>query len=519
VKIRRRLDRRSAAIVALGLLGIYLLTMGGHTYSVDGEIYLASTRSLLHHTTVMQPTSDLDGIVILIAHKNGGLTTAAPLGTLLLFAPGYVLGKVLSMPFGPASRQEVLRLVYLSANSVFTAVTAGILVLLSRALGASRKSAVLLAVAFGLGTWAWAHSQTDFSEPGTAMLLTAAIFALTRWWKQRSSRSAALVGFLIGVTVLTRSSTLLFIPIVFIAGLSQPKATGDSSRVRQACFFMAGGLIPGILFAANAWLRFGNPLDNGYPPLTYATPIYEGLFGLFLSPGKGMIWYAPVTIVVLFGLRQTWIVNRRYSAMVLALVAAHLVVYSRFEMWSGENAYGPRYLIPLLPIIISLVSPIIDTGQQWVHGVKVAALVGFLVPGILGASLYFNAVYWNASANVSANLHIESPTPTQQYLAWNFQPRSSPIALNIRALPQLARNTIARIHGHPGGITSLPAPFEDRIYWYAQAIEPDFWWAWWPTKKADAGAYLFAIIPAACFAIATRLAIRLRRQVGHDPAI
>jgi hypothetical protein len=492
--------------------------MGGHTYSVDGEIYLAGTRSLLHHTTVMQPTSDLDGIVILIAHKNGGLTTAAPVGTLLLFAPGYILGKVISMPFGAASRQEVLRLVYLSANSVFTAITAGILVLLSRALGASRRSAVLLAMTFGLGTWAWAHAQTDFSEPGTAMLLTASILALTRWWQHRSPAAAAAVGFLIGATALTRSSTLLFIPVLFVAGLSRVKATAEHGRFRQAIFFIVGGLIPGVIFAANAWLRFGSPLDNGYPPIIYATPIYEGLFGLFLSPGKGLVWYAPVTIVVLFGLRQSWLANRRYSATVVALLVAHLAVYSRFEMWSGENAYGPRYLIPLLPLIVALVAPIIDSGQHWARGVKAAATIGFLVPGVLGASLYFNAVYWNSSANLSANLHIESPTPTQQYLAWNFQPRSSPIVLNIRAVPQLARNTIDRFHGRSGGITPLPAPFEERIYWYARAIEPDFWWAWWPTKTASGAAYLLAIFPTACLAAAARLAIRLRRQGDHDPA-
>jgi len=507
----RRLDRTAALAVTLVLLGVYLVTMGGHTYSSDGETYLAGTRALVHHTTVMSPGTDMDAIVSLVQQKNGGYTTAAGVGTLLLFAPGYIAGKAVSLAFPVAAREEVLRLVYLSANSLFTALTGGLLVLLCRALGARRRSAVLLALVFGLGTWAWPHSQTDFSEPGTMLMVTATMLASVHWWRSRSLRWPALVGLLAGFTVLTRASTMVFLPALFFAGFIGAKRPRPE-KVRQAVAFAAGGVIPGVLFAVNAWLRFGSPFDNGYPPMKYATPVYEGMFGLIFSPGKGLLWYAPVCIVVLFGLRQSMLAHRRYTLTILAIFVLHATVYARFEVWSGENAYGPRYLVPLLAVFVALLAPIIDSGSQWLRGVRLAGVVGFLIPGLLGATMYFNAVYSYSELHLMADINVEAtPTPTQQYLAWNFQPRSSPLILELRAVPKLFENSAARLRGEDGGITPMPVPYEERIHWYARAIEPDFWWVWWSAKDLPAGAYLLGLVPLACLVGAAGLGRKLRR--------
>ena len=56
-----RSNRRAAVIVVLLLLGVYWTTMGGHTVSVDGEMYLAGTRSLVRHTTVIYRPAEIDG--------------------------------------------------------------------------------------------------------------------------------------------------------------------------------------------------------------------------------------------------------------------------------------------------------------------------------------------------------------------------------------------------------------------------------------------------------------------------
>lgn len=514
-------DRRAALSVGLILLGVYWLTMGGHTYSVDGETYLAGTRAMFQGTTVLTPGTDLDGVVVTVTNLNGDPTTAAPIGTLALFAPGFLAGKLVAWPFAIEQQEEIVRLVYLSANGVMTAVTGALLFFLCRRLGAGRPAATLLSLTFGLGTWAWAHARTDFSEPGTAMMVTASVLAAVTWWDRPASRrAAALTGLLAGCAVLTRASVLVFVPILLLAGLVQRSEVSLRQRATAAAAFCLGGVPPALAMAINAWIRFGDPLDNGYPLLRYSTPLYEGLFGLFMSPGKGLLWYAPVCIVVLFGLRTSYLRNRRYALTIMSMLVAHAAVYARFDIWSGENAYGPRYLIPILPVIIALLAPVVDTATHWRRGVRIAAVVGFLIPGLLGSTMYFNAVYFRHQPSLVADMGFTEMTGEQNRIAWNFYPRTSPLMLQFRSLPDLARNTIDRIQGEPGGITPLPAPYEERIHWYARAVQLDTWWAWWPTKDAPNAIYLLLTLPLAALAAGLRL-LRTGRRIDdeHDAAI
>lgn len=387
--------------------------------------------------------------------------------------------------------------------------------ILCRLLNASRRSAALLAIAFGLGTWAWPHSQSDFSEPGTAMILTAATIASVLWWRNRTLRRAALVGLLAGCVVLTRSSTLLFVPIFLAFGFAREPSDAEPTRSRQVLAFAAGGLAPAVLFAVNAYVRFGSPIDNGYPNMSFTTPVYEGVFGLFLSLGKGLLWYAPVCIVSVFALRRSVIAQRRYAAFVGAIMIAHLAVYARFQIWSGENAFGPRYLIPVLPLLVALIAPVIDSGREWLRGVKLAAVVGFLIPGLLGSTMYFNGVYIDNAYDVTKNM--DSPgslTAVQQYVAWDFQPRSSPLLLHVRSLPDLFKNTVDRLQGEPGGIKPIPAAPEDRINWYTNAINLDVWWAWWSAKGLSRFGYIFLLAPAVCLWLGVRLLRKLLAPIG-----
>jgi len=166
-----------------------------------------------------------------------------------------------------------------------------------------------------------------------------------------------------------------------------------------------------------------------------------------------------------------------------------------------------------------LIAPVIDSGREWLRGVKVAAVAGFLVPGLLGSTMYFNGVYWDQAFEVTKNM--DSPgtlTSVQQYVAWNFQPRSSPLMLHVRSLPDLFTNTIDRLQGQPGGITPLPVPYDERIHWYSRSIELDMWWAWWPSTGSSSWAYLYLLVPAAALAGAACLLHRLRREAGAVPA-
>jgi hypothetical protein len=517
-RLRPLSDRRLAVVLVLCLFGGYWLTMGGHTYSIDDEGYLAGARALAHHTTLLTPTPDIAGTIAVVPHKNGGSTIASPIGTLALFTPGVIAGKIFSIPFPDGSKQEAARLIYLSTNSLLTAMTAGVLFLLCRALGSTRRSALLLAVVFALGTWAWPHSKTGFSEPGTSLMMTSALLALVSHWKRKSLRSAYWVGLFVGCAVITRSSSALFVPILLGAALS----VVDWKQWRQlatiAAGFALGGLLPLAAFSINAWLRFGSFLDSGYPPIPFTTAPLEGVFGLLLSPGKGLLWFAPICIVAVFGLRQSFLLQRRYTVVVLLILSAHLAVYARFSVWSGEAAFGPRYLVPLLPAIISLLAPVLDTAVHWRRGAALAGTVGFVVSGLIGGSMYFNAVYAQTWPEVSGDLRIESPTYEQIQVAWQFLPSDSQLGLYLQSVPTLIDNSKDRLAGRGSGMVPVPVNYQERIFWYNSSIQPDYWWAWW-SERGDAPMGYFALLVPVFLWGGAWAVVRRGRRLAASPAM
>ncbi|MSZ88285.1 MAG: hypothetical protein F2585_02985 [Actinobacteria bacterium] len=510
----KRADRRRGIAIGLMLLAVYLVTMGGHTYSIDDEGYLAGSRALLHGTVELDQQSDLTGKIAATRSKDGEWTSIAAIGVLILDAPGVALGRVASFGFPADQREDVIRLGFLATNSVLTALTGMVLFFLCRRLGSSRRAATILALAFGLGTFAWPHSATGFSEPGTALMLTLAMLVSVRWWEERSWRLAALVGLLAGCVGLTRVTTFVFVPVFLLAGIVGRARFDRRETIRQSMAFGAGSLVVFLVFAANSYIRFGK-LGAGYSGLELVTPFYTGMFGLFLSPGKGLVFYAPIVIVVLFALRQSYLANRRYALVVLAIMTLHLVVYSRLVFWAGDDAYGPRYLIPLLPICIALLAPVLDTGRQWIRGAIVAGVAGFLVPGLLGSLMYFNAVGWAQRSEVMRERNTTKGDWLQAQLVTHFNPSYSPLMSFVRSVPLLGDSISEQLAGDGISAESVPDTFDTRLNWYAGSIQPDFWWWWWALKDGSALLYAFLLVPVAAL-ISSVLLFREPRRAGEQ---
>src|SRR5204862_342052 len=56
--------------------------------------------------------------------------------------------------------------------------------------------------------------------------------------------------------------------------------------------------------------RFGNPFETGYGAqatlAAYTTPMVVGLYGLLISSGKGVLWFAPALSSAPWGWRAMW---------------------------------------------------------------------------------------------------------------------------------------------------------------------------------------------------------------------
>lgn len=470
--------------------------MGGHSYSIDEELYLSATKSFVHlSSTVDLADSSMVRNIPLLSEQDDRGVHGVPFGVLVLYAPFAIAASLLSQFFSGNTSHEVYRLIFFSATSFYTALVATFLFLMSRLSGLNKRRAVSLSLIFGLCTYQWQYSANAFPQTLSALTILGSFFYWSRYEENPSSTTKlSMSGFIFGLSVAVRLTNVLFLPLFLLAVFVS--SNGELKMRIKSLFIFCLSSSPMIFISGwFNWLRFGNPFATGYGKINFDTPIYEGVFGLFFSTGKGLIFYAPISVVALFGLRKALISFPVRNTLAISIVLVQVAFYGRFEFWSGENAYGPRHLIPVLPLVCILVIPLARIGKQWLVGMWVAAITGFIFSGLMGKLMYFNAVYWNQQPGLLQDMDAASLTAKQQYLAWNFQPRSSPLILQLRAIPDLISNTVSRLGGGLGKLDQLPTSYDERLHWYARTINLDFWWAWWPAKSSNQFVYLFLAVP------------------------
>jgi hypothetical protein len=114
------------------------------------------------------------------------------------------------------------------------------------------------------------------------------------------------------------------------------------------------------------YLRFGSFTEFGYGYFaSLATHDgWKGLIGLLISPGAGLLFYFPIAILLPLG---TWYMYKEHKA--LFLLSVYIIILNWLDVgtlsfgfepfaWSGAIAWGPRYLIPVLPFMIIIIGNI-----------------------------------------------------------------------------------------------------------------------------------------------------------------
>jgi hypothetical protein len=245
--------------------------------------------------------------------------------------------------------------------------------------------------------------------------------------------------------------------------------------VRAALGFGAGFTVPFALLLVSNWWRFGRALDFGYESVPLGYPLQDGLYGLFLSPGKSVLLYAPV---VALGLVATALVPRPHrpvavTATVMGL--ANAVFFARFPYWHGDHTFGPRYLIMSIPFWALPVGPLLAK-RAWRVALGVAAAIG-LVVALLGTVMYFNEYFAIAEQHAVPKLEI-LPDGPNYWRKMHYDPYWSPVAGTTRALPDVARNTWRRLDGHDRDLQEWPGTTNQKYGWYFAPPQLDSWMYW-----------------------------------------
>ena len=126
--------------------------------------------------------------------------------------------------------------------------------------------------------------------------------------------------------------------------------------LRRVLPFLAPLAVATLLIGLFDLVRFGSVVNTGYniesvlAGLRLWPPI--GIAGLLVSPGKSLFLYSPLAVLGVIG----WLVlvkRRTAVALLIALVvASQVIAVGVLAIWSGDLAWGPRYLVPVTALLV-----------------------------------------------------------------------------------------------------------------------------------------------------------------------
>jgi hypothetical protein len=95
-------------------------------------------------------------------------------------------------------------------------------------------------------------------------------------------------------------------------------------------------------------------VTHGHGVYGIGAPTAEGLWGLLASARRGLFFFAPWLVAGVVGAAWAAASSMIARAWRIALplgIAGFIVVIAGFPDWDGGRAYGPRYLVPVIPLL------------------------------------------------------------------------------------------------------------------------------------------------------------------------
>jgi hypothetical protein len=232
------------------------------------------------------------------------------------------------------------------ADALMVGATAAVIFETLRRRGVSPRLTLLTTGLLVVGSPLLAYATTDFSEPGVALMVALVVWGLDG--VAREAKYAALgVGAAVGGAVLFRTDSLVLVAVPVAGAL----LALSRRRRRDACLFALGALPFIVVWIWYNVARFGSPFTGGYRYQGFSHPFFQGVYGLTLSPGRGIFIYAPLVIVALVIVPTLRGTDRVLGVLAAVLITVRVLFYAKWWAWSGGSVWGPRFLVPALPAL------------------------------------------------------------------------------------------------------------------------------------------------------------------------
>lgn len=371
------------------LFACYMLAYSGQLHTIDETSMFAVTESMVKWGRLdtnqiawsqwaLSPATAQGSFGL-----GGNIFSKKGLAISLLAVPLYWIGMNLS---GVGLVQITMLL-----NPIVTALTGAIVFLYLRQLGYSSRVSLWVALLFGLSTVAIVHTKVFSSEPVSAVALLLAIYFASRCrFDTRDSRSgirnmnSSLAGLSLGLAAATTAANLVTAPflLLYLSPITNHESRFTfhvsrftnslrehwSERWKPIALFLVSLAVVCLLISFYNCARFGDPLDSGRRFArgeAFSTPLWLGLYGFLFSPYKSIFLYSPILLACLVSFPLFFKRHQREGWLLGLIVIAHLLLFAKWYMWWGGFAWGPRFLVPLTPLLVITLAPLVEGVLAW----------------------------------------------------------------------------------------------------------------------------------------------------------
>jgi len=315
-----------------------------HAVNPDGVFRLDMTRSLLTEGSFAT------------AH---GPINYAPLQSILMI-PSYALGYFYgSWVHAPPEKQHLFGI--LSTYFLFLPVVLSALCIwffkILKEMGVDNQVSIISTVILFWGTYLLPYGKGMFSEPLSALLILISFyyFLVSQSGNYLSSNRKNF--FCLSLLVLNNFVFLLYFGLmmvyVFWGSRIKRRDPSETRRVVLEGLFFLGASV--FLFLCYNYFRYGQFFNFGYSGEGFSGNLIVGLYGLLFSVGRGLVIYSPITILCLlfftFRYHEMELWRQFVFSSILVSFLCFLLVYSKWDYWYGGICWGPRFLIPFIPLI------------------------------------------------------------------------------------------------------------------------------------------------------------------------
>lgn len=387
------LSKAALFIIAVAWLGTFFnLKKYNTTKLIHSDIvsyYSYLTATFVEHDLTLEfmhkPTEDMIKKYWPETAPNGGLVIKTTMGLAVMYLPFYGLGHFTAMLSGSELSGHTTPYYFFQCFGTLVYSFIGLFVLrklLLRWFNDGVSALVLLSVFIGTNLFYYTVVQPLMPHAYIFFLAVLFLQCTIDWHQNASYKNSVLLGIVMGLMILCRPFTILFLLVFFVYGISGKKSLSVKikfllAHVKQVTLLFAIIFLiflPQMMYwktITTQWL-FNSYVDEKF---YFDNPhILETLVGF----RKGWLLYTPLMVFSLAGL---FFLRRKIPELSAALplfVAVTIYLLSCWWAWWFGGSFGYRGLIDIYPLLafpMACCYTVMLGEKKWSHILTTAILI------------------------------------------------------------------------------------------------------------------------------------------------